>query len=533
MYYSKYKDVMCVGVGGGLVYYVALFFHLLGSKVAGFDQSNNQKTENLTKLGLAITSANPKEEVNYNVDLIVYSSAIPAEFIENLKKSNPNAEFIEAGAFSLKLLEDFDSYRLSEIETAAFLKSDIAPLYKLNLQSIPLIGVTGTDGKTTTCAMLYHLLSKAGFRPAVVTTVIAKCGDTEVDTGFHTTTPSAQELCALLAKFKELGCTHIILEITSHALAMGRVAGLKVDVAVFTNVMQDHFDYHKTRENYIQAKSLLLTNNLKSDGTVVLNKVDSKSFSYLSKLVSTKQSLVSLEANSVVVKANQTSFKVNGAAVVLNIPGDYNIHNALSALGAIVGLRLKTSFSDLCEYLPDFKGVEGRMQILQKTPFTVIVDFAHTPNALEKALVSVRKLTDGRRNRVIVVFGCAGNRDSSKRPLMGEVAKRHADVTILTAEDPRTEEITEINSQIRKGWNSVQIEDRDLISIDDIYGIENRRQAIKKALGIAKTGDVVIFCGKGHEKSLCFDKTEYSWNEVEEVKQVLELHPSDNHIVGF
>lgn len=520
MLYSDIKNITCVGVGGGLVYYTALFFHLMGGRVTGFDQSRNQRTKDLEQLGIKVVQANPQAGSDYHADLVIYTSSLPSDLLESFKNSNQQTLFMEVGEFTLKLLEDYANQKLSKKEKLAFLNSGVAPLYKLDLQGIPVVGVTGTDGKTTTCEMLYHLLSKVGFCPAVVTTVSAKCGDVEVDTGFHTTTPSAQELYALLKKFKVLGCTHIVLEVTSHALAMGRVAGLKFDVVVFTNVTQDHFDYHKTWENYIYAKSLLITKNLKETGTVVLTKADSKSYTYLAKLISRKQNIIALDSQNITVKGNQTIFEIDDTPVTLNVLGDYNVQNALSALGAILGLKLISSFPKLCGYFADFNGVAGRMQVLQREPFMVIVDFAHTPNALEKALTSVRKLVQGDKGKVIVVFGCAGNRDASKRPLMGAVAKKHADITILTAEDPRTEDISKINAQIKTGWDDAQGTGMDIITVD-IDSMENRGQAIKKALEIAKPGDVVIFCGKGHEKSLCFGTTEHPWSDIEEVKKAL------------
>lgn len=522
MTYSKYKNVMCVGAGGGLVYYVALFFHLLGSKVTGFDQAKNQRTKDLEKRGIKMTLSNPEVSIDYNVDLVIYTSSVQNDFLQDLKNNNKQALFMEAGEFALKLLEDFDDQKLNKKEKSAFLESNIAPLYKVDSDEIPFIGVTGTDGKTTTCEMIYHLLNKVGFRPAVVTTVSAKCGGVEVDTGFHTTTPSAQELYALIVKFKKLGCSHIILEVTSHALAMGRVASLKFDVVVFTNVTQDHLDYHKNWENYIHAKSLLITKNLKDGGTAVLNKEDEKSYRYLSKLVNRRQHFISLIAKNIVIKNSQIHFTVLNSPVILNMLGEYNVDNALGALGVCSVLNLEFSFEKMCSYLTSFNGVVGRMQVIQKRPFTVIVDFAHTPNALEKALFSARRLTRGESGRVTVVFGCAGKRDAIKRRLMGAVAKKYADITILTAEDPRTEDICKINSQIKEGWESEQGIGKEIISIS-IDGLENRRQAIKKAIEIAKAGDVVIFCGKGHEKSLCFGKTEYPWCDVEEVKKVLGI----------
>lgn len=484
----------------------------------------------MEKLGVKVTQANPAEDIDYQADLLVYTFAISADLLARLKTSNPKTEFIEAGDFTLQLLKLYDSKKLTAKEKDAFMDSDIAPLYKLDLGKIPVVGVTGTDGKTTTCEMLYHLLSKIGFKPAVVTTVSAKCGDLEVDTGFHTTTPTAQELFALLERFRNMDCTHIIVEITSHALVMGRVAGLKIDVAVVTNVKQDHLDYHKTWENYLEAKSFLVTKNLKPKGALIMQKTDVRVWKYLAYKTKVGQRVLAIPPLDIKLMGSKITFNAGGQPVVLNMLGTYNAYNACNALGACLGLGLEQYFPDLCRYLSDFKGVEGRMQVIQAKPFTVIVDFASTPNALESALTSAHETADS-KGKVIVVFGCAGNRDSLKRPLMGAIAKKLADVTILTAEDPRTEKVSDINLQIKQGWDEEKGDGKKLISLD-ADAIENRRQAIRMGLELAEPGDVVIICGKGHEKSMCFGRTEYPWSDVKEVRSLLDRQSSDNYAVG-
>jgi len=497
------------------------FFSYLGSKVIGFDQVENERVQDLLSKGVSFTKSNPSDTKDYGADLIVYTSALSRELVEKLKLSNKHTRFYEAGEFISELIDDFEAGNLSDNERRAFLESEIAPLYNLDLAGVPVIGVTGTDGKTTTCELIYYLLTKLGQKPAVITTVTAKCGDTIMDTGFHTTTPTSQELYKLLQQFKTLGCTHIITEISSHALAMGRVAGLKLDVAVITNVTHDHLDYHGSWDKYIEAKSFIATKNLKSNGTLVLTKADIKVWNYIKTKVGQSQTIYSYSTVPEGLKdiGTKVTFSFIGHPVSLNLPGAYNAYNACNALDVCRALGVGDKIAEVAKSLSDFKGVEGRMQVVQSQPFRAIVDFASTPNALEHALTSARHLV-ARTGRVIVIFGCAGNRDVLKRPVMGEVAKRYADTTILTAEDPRTEKVADINAEIQRGWDSVNIPKRTLVTFDT-DDVANRKEAINYAVKLAKAGDVVIVCGKGHEKSMCFGTTEYAWSDVKEVKEAL------------
>ncbi len=517
---KKHKQVVCLGLGGSLVYRVALFFYYLGSKVDGFDQAENERVKDLITKGISFTPGNPSDKLDYQADLIVYSSALPKELIEKLKQSNRRTRFLEAGEFTSKLIDDHEAGRLSGKEKQAFLMSEIAPLYNLDLGGIPVVGVTGTDGKTTTCELIYYLLTNLGQKPAVVTTVTAKCGDIVLDTGFHTTTPTAQELYKLLQQFKLLGCTHIITEISSHALAMGRVAGLRLDVAVITNVTHDHLDYHGTWAKYIEAKSYIVTKNLKSNGTLILTNMDAEVWNYITAKVGRTQTVLNMSPEGLKDSGTKTTFGFMGYPVILSLPGAYNAYNACNALEVCRTLGFLDKVDAMAKLLSDFKGVEGRMQIIQAKPFTAIVDFASTPNALENALKSAQNFV-GKGGKLIVVFGCAGNRDVLKRPMMGAIARTHADITVLTAEDPRTEKVADINAEIKQGWDSIQKPNRTL-AVFDTDDVVNRRTAINYAIGLARAGDVVIVCGKGHEKSMCFGTTEYAWSDIKELQQVLK-----------
>jgi UDP-N-acetylmuramoyl-L-alanyl-D-glutamate--2,6-diaminopimelate ligase len=425
------------------------------------------------------------------------------------------------------IINDYEDDLLGESQQKAFHQSNIAPLYSIDFGDIRLIGITGTDGKTTSCSMIYHILKNNGQKPALISTVSALIGDEEIDTGFHTTTPTSQELYNLLLKAKNANCTHIIIETTSHGLEQGRVAGLKFDSIGYTNITNEHLDYHKTYEKYLEAKSLLIKDHSKPDTVIVLN-MDDKSYEYLNSLALGRSMEYSIENTQADIYATQIddsnglNFKLNSnskdMSVHIPIYGRYNISNFLLACGICMNEDIEVE--DISKAIENFITVKGRMQLLQKAPFKVFVDFAHTPNATLEALKSVEQITEG---RVIHVFGCAGLRDTTKRSEMGKISNQLADVTILTAEDPRSESLKEINDEIERGWKDGGNEG-ELIRFDyDDKNVEVRRDAIKKGIEIAKENDTVIITGKAHELSLCFGDTEYDWNDIEETKRLLTL----------
>jgi len=390
------------------------------------------------------------------------------------------------------------------------------PAHKLTV-----IGVTGTDGKTTTSNLIYQILLAAGYRAGIISTVNAVIGGEVIDTGFHTTTPDAPDTQKYLAQMVAAGLTHVVLESTSHGLSQHRVTGCEFDIGVVTNITHEHLDYHKTYEEYRAAKGRLFTmlaeTPEKSQGNprlAVLNRDDS-SYEYLHELTQVRQVAYSLFpgadvwAEDVSLQSDGMSFVAVGKnfrqPISSTLVGDYNISNILAAFSTTVfGLGISPEVAARgIEALP---GVPGRMERIDLGQnFTAIVDFAHTPNALEVTLKTARQLTKG---RVIAVFGSAGLRDRAKRRMMAQVAIHMADVTILTAEDPRTESLDAILAEmtdeaVKEGG----------IEGEDFFRVPDRGDAIRNGLQIARPGDLVIACGKGHEQSMCFGTVEYPWDD--------------------
>lgn len=448
-------------------------------------------------------------------------------------------------------------------------------------KKLKIIGVTGTDGKTTTSSMIYEIFKSAGKKVGLVSTLGAKISNSNYPVGFHVTTPDPRLLQKFLSEMVNAGLEYVILETTSHGLDQYRVGFIQYSTAVYTNITHEHLDYHKTFDNYRKAKMRLMSQT-KKDSYAIINK-DDKSvlplagfavnngltpFLYSIKdtnfikpsnssnnaydnsentisnglnteidltLETAKQFnglLIELNATELTEQENGYSFKVKTESeettIKLNLPGIYNVSNALAAIATALsnGISLK----DCKNGLESMQELEGRWIVLQEKPFSVIIDFAHTPNALENVLSTARKklsqklikqsnIKEFEKNgRVIVVFGTAGLRDYTKRPLMGEIAGRLADITILTAEDPRTEKVNDINRQIISGL----IKNTGKKENQDYYSIPDRKEAIKFALEIAKENDIIIITGKGHEKSMNFDGTgEVAWDDIVITKELL------------
>ncbi len=362
-------------------------------------------------------------------------------------------------------------------------------------KSLTVIGVTGTDGKTTTATFIYSILKEAGFKTALISTVSAKIGDKEYDTGFHVSTPDSLALQSYLKRAKKDGVTHLVLEVTSHSLDQHRVFGIPFAVGVLTNISREHLDYHKTMERYMLAKARLLKNSR----IVVLNK-DDDSYSFYSDLLNEKKILT----YSLHDKNSYTPSSVN---IHSSLPGDFNTYNMLAAYTATKAIDIDDKI--ILKALEKALLPEGRYDVIYDKDFKIIVDFAHTPRSIEQVLQTVKDSTKG---RVIHVFGSAGQRDKGKRSLMGKASAKYADVIILTSEDPRGETVDEINKMIRKGMSGKE----------KVLEIPDRSEAILKAVTEAKKGDCVIITGKGHEKSMNFGKGEEQWSDHEAVLSALK-----------
>lgn len=372
--------------------------------------------------------------------------------------------------------------------------------YRFPSRKLKVIGVTGTDGKTTTVSLIYHILKEAGLSVAMVSTVSAKIGEEEIDTGFHVTAPDPWLLQKLLKKMVERQINYAVLEVTSHGLDQFRLLGISFEVGVLTNITHEHLDYHKTFQNYLEAKAKLL---LKAK-MAILNK-DDESYPVLESRIKNKKGKVF----SYGIRG-EADFTPGSFPFKTKLPGRYNQSNCLAAIATSAALGVPEKV--IKDAVASFGGVEGRMEeIKEGQNYRVIVDFAHTPNALEQVLGALRgDLKSG--SRLMVVFGSAGLRDQEKRPMMGKIAGRMADLIILTAEDPRTERAEDICEEIAAGCRAAGVEPNI---------IPDRGKAIRFAIGKAKKDDIIVICGKGHEKTMCFGKQEYPWSDHEAVRKAL------------
>ncbi|HET91120.1 MAG TPA: UDP-N-acetylmuramoyl-L-alanyl-D-glutamate--2,6-diaminopimelate ligase [Chloroflexi bacterium] len=396
-------------------------------------------------------------------------------------------------------------------------------------RQMTLIGVTGTDGKTTTTNLTYHILRAAGLNVGMISTVNARIGDEESDTGLHTTTPDPPAVQAYLTRMVETGATHAVLEVTSHGLAQHRIAGCDFDVAVVTNVTHEHLDAHGSLAAYQQAKAQLfeglsLSFRKPASPKVAILNQDDDSFRYLSPIPADRQVTYSLHGPADVI-AQDVRFAPDRTRFTLHTPmgsipietplvGAFNVSNVLAAASTSVALGIE--LDAIRAGVTALPGIPGRMErIEQGQSFLAIVDFAHTPNALQRALETARTMT-GPGGRVIVVFGCAGLRDREKRTLMGHIAGELADRVVITAEDPRTESLDEIMAKSVTAATAVG--KREGL---DLWRVSDRGAAILFACQQARAGDVVISCGKGHEQSMCFGSIEYPWDDREAMRRAL------------
>jgi UDP-N-acetylmuramoyl-L-alanyl-D-glutamate--2,6-diaminopimelate ligase len=392
-------------------------------------------------------------------------------------------------------------------------------------QALTVIGVTGTDGKTTTTSLIYNILRAAGIRCGMISTVSAVIGDRELDTGFHVTTPDAPDMQGYLAEMAAAGLTHAVLETTSHGLAQYRVEACNFRAAVVTNITHEHLNFHGSYEAYRLAKAHLFE-LLPSFGCAVLNRDDS-AYEFLAGVCGERPTIsygfhadAHLRPEAITYAPDGLHFTVIGAGqpfeVASSLVGDFNISNILAAVGVTVG-GLGIPAGTACQGIAAMRGVPWRMERIDLgQDFTAIVDFAHTPNALRVALETVRKVIEpishpagmAAAGRVLAVFGSAGARDREKRRMMAEVSAQLADISIFTAEDPRGEALEDILAEMAAGALS-----RGALEGRSFYRIPDRGQAIRFAVSLARPGDVVIACGKGHEQSMCFGETEYPWDD--------------------
>lgn len=476
--------------------------------------------------------------------------------------------------------------------------------YPLN-KSLPYLGVTGTDGKTTTCHYLYEIAKEHGYTPLLITTVGAKFKDEYIEfdiksgsflaysiktflsnlkkrnylkaikalllqdkEGYeknyketHRTTPLASEIRKLIIEYEEKGADLFILECTSHALDQYRVYKIEFDAVGFTNITNEHLDYHGNWENYALAKSKLI-GLLKDGGAVALNKNDNKSYTFLKEILNNKykdknyslleygvKDIEKIKLENFIIEVedknnikqitaksiNKVSKDRNQYQTAINLVGQYNLFNALAAFSVFYGFN--DSNPEACaKGIKNLKHIAGRMQIINEQP-QVIIDFAHTPNGILNALKSIKN--NKTRGRLWVVFGCAGERDKYKRPAMGKIAFDYADNIMITGEDPRSENLFDINDQIIEGFKNQDVEfviqsyyegleydnsqQKFIVRFDEPN--ENCRiNAIHFAIKNAEADDTVLILGKGHETTINFGGKEIAWSDEKTALEALEKY---------
>ena len=402
--------------------------------------------------------------------------------------------------------EDVPYIRVQDTRLALALAS--ANYFGHPADKMTFIGVTGTNGKTTTTYLLKHILEQVlGAKVGLVGTIQNMIGDQVIET--ERTTPESYELQKLFYEMAQAGCTHVVMEVSSHALVLQRVAGVRFAVGMFTNLTQDHLDFHKTMDAYREAKAILF----RSCDVGVYNLDDPASEAIMAEatckpLTYGQHHDADLMAQEAVLHSDSVTFTAayqgKTAEVRLGIPGGFTVYNALCVLGAALALGI--DLDTAVESLKTAQGVKGRVEVVPTpgTDFTVLIDYAHTPDSLENVLTSVRGFCKG---RLISVFGCGGDRDNTKRPIMGEIGARLSDIAVVTSDNPRTEDPYKIIDMILAG-----IPDQSNCVVE-----ENRRAAIRKAMDLAKKDDIIVLCGKGHETYQILGTEKTHLDEREEV----------------
>jgi len=390
-----------------------------------------------------------------------------------------------------------------------------ANFYNNPTKTLNLIGVTGTNGKTTTTHLIEQILRELGYKSGLIGTLYYRYNDISLKAPH--TTPQALELQKIFYDMLEAGITHVVMEVSSHALEQKRVAEFDYKVGVLTNITQDHLDYHGTMDNYRAAKLILFEKLLSSDSTAVLNADEPSTQSFLpyinSKVLTYGiQEKADIYADNIKANSNGTVFDVHSiyGCQTINLPliGLFNVYNALSALSSALAIGLP--LEACCQILERAPKVKGRMEVITPIdfPFAAIVDYAHTPDGLINILKTAKQFT---KNRLIIVFGCGGDRDKNKRPIMGQIASEYGDVVIVTSDNPRTEEPMAIIDDILTGQ-----ENKSNILIE-----EDRRKAIFLAINTAKEGDIVIIAGKGHETYQIFKDKTIHFDDKEVIESAL------------
>ncbi len=417
------------------------------------------------------------------------------DFIDSAIKNGAEKIICEHGKY------DVDTINVSD--THEYLKNYLVNNYSKEFEDLKLIGVTGTSGKTTTCFLTYQILNKLGIKTCYIGTIGCYIDNDVVE--LSNTTPDILELYNLLLTAKEKGCKVIVMEVSSHSLAEERIKGLKFDVCAFTNLSQDHLDYHKTMEEYCKCKAKIV-NYLKDKGKIIVN-VDDEYSKYF---ICDKSLSLGINGSNYKIKEfhmenthTDILFNVNNDSyeVRTNLIGKFNVYNYLTSLALINNLGI--SVNDIINVTDSINAPVGRAQIIKVGTSIAVIDYAHKPDAVSKIIPLFREVTKG---KIITIIGCGGDRDPMKRPIMGNIATSLSDYVILTNDNPRTEDEKLIMKDILEG-----------ITTDNYEVIYDRKDAIKKGISMLKDNDCLLILGKGHEDYQIIGRTKIHLSDYEEV----------------
>lgn len=417
------------------------------------------------------------------------------DFIDSAIKNGAEKIICEHGKY------DVDTINVSD--THEYLKNYLVNNYSKEFEDLKLIGVTGTSGKTTTCFLTYQISNKLGIKTCYIGTIGCYIDNDVVE--LSNTTPDILELYNLLLTAKEKGCKVIVMEVSSHSLAEERIKGLKFDVCAFTNLSQDHLDYHKTMEEYCKCKAKIV-NYLKDKGKIIVN-VDDEYSKYF---ICDKSLSLGINGSNYKIKEfhmenthTDILFNVNNDSyeVRTNLIGKFNVYNYLTSLALINNLGI--SVNDIINVTDSINAPVGRAQIIKVGTSIAVIDYAHKPDAVSKIIPLFREVTKG---KIITIIGCGGDRDPMKRPIMGNIATSLSDYVILTNDNPRTEDEKLIMKDILEG-----------ITTDNYEVIYDRKDAIKKGISMLKDNDCLLILGKGHEDYQIIGRTKIHLSDYEEV----------------
>jgi len=378
-------------------------------------------------------------------------------------------------------------------------------------EKLKLVGITGTNGKTTTVTLLFNLFRGLGYNVGLLSTVENKINTTVIPSTH--TTPDALALNELLAKMVDAGCQFAFMEVSSHAIVQHRITGLKFTGAAFSNITHDHLDYHKTFEEYIRAKKMFfdnlqddafaLTNKDDRNGSVMLQNTKAKKYSYGLK------SVADFKCRVVENHLNGLLLSIDNQEVWVKLIGSFNAYNVLVVYS--IALLLKQDKVQVLTTLSNLNSVEGRFQYIKsKNGIVAIVDYAHTPDALKNVLETIKDIRSG-NEQVITLVGCGGDRDSTKRPIMAQIACEYSNKVILTSDNPRSEDPEAILNQMQAGISPVEMK--------KTLRISDRKEAIRTAVAFAKEGDIILIAGKGHEKYQEIKGVKHPFDDFEIVKE--------------